>query len=85
MTSHSLRPIPVEGEYHLSTNDLCIHGEIVPGVADKIRATSLLMDLPPRLFGLILDIPGTSFNMVSLPSRLEHLLVFLADGVDLFP
>jgi hypothetical protein len=34
--SHSLRPILIEGEYCILTNDLRIRGEIAPGAPDKI-------------------------------------------------
>jgi hypothetical protein len=89
MTSHSLRPIPVEGEYSLSTNDLRICGEIPLGAADKIHSASFFAELAPWLFDLISDTPGTSFNKAFLPSRLERLPAFtrgfLADAVDLLP
>jgi hypothetical protein len=85
ITSHSLRPIPVEGEYRLFTNDLRIRREIAPGVADKICAASLFVELPPRLFDSILDTPGTSFNKAFLSSRLERLLAFSTDAIGLPP
>jgi hypothetical protein len=82
--SQSLGPIPVEGEYHLSTKDLCIRGEIAPGAANKIHTTSLLADPPLCLFDLILDVPATSVNESLSPSCLEHLLVFPIDTANLF-
>jgi hypothetical protein len=72
MISHSLRPIPVKCEYHLSTNDLRIRGEIAPGAADKILATSFFAELLPRLIDSTLDVPGTSFNKALLPLCLER-------------
>jgi hypothetical protein len=71
MTSRSLRPIPVEGEYCLFTNNLCIHGGTALGAVDKICAASFFAELPLRLFDLILDVPRMSFNKSFLPSRLE--------------
>jgi hypothetical protein len=69
MTSYSLRPIPVEGEYRLSINDLRMRGEITSGARDKIRAASLFMELALRLFDLILDILGMSPNESFSPSH----------------
>jgi hypothetical protein len=89
MTSHSLRPIQVEGEYHLCTNDLRIRGEIFPGAADEILTASFFPKLLPQLFDLALDIPGTSANKALLPSCLERLPALTrrlsADTVDLLP
>jgi hypothetical protein len=76
MTSHSLRLIPVEGEYRLSINDLFMRRDIAPGALDKIHVASFFVELPLHLFDLILDVPGTSFNGSFLPSRLEHLVAF---------
>jgi hypothetical protein len=83
MTTHSLRPISVEGEYCLCTNDLRIQGEIASGTADKIHEASLFAELPPWLFDSILDIIRTSFNKAFLPSCLDHLPTFSIDAVDL--
>jgi hypothetical protein len=69
----------------LSINDLRIHREIASGAADKNLAASFFAELPPRLFDLTLDVPGTSFNKAFLPSRLEHLLAFSAIVVDILP
>jgi hypothetical protein len=82
---HSLRPIPVEGEYCLSTKDLCIHWEIAPGAADKICTASLLTDPPSRLVDLKSGVPTMSVIESLLPSRLERLLVFSIGLVDLLP
>jgi hypothetical protein len=62
MISHSLRSIPVEGEYRLSTNDLCIQREIAPGAADKILVASFFTEVPPWLIVSTLNAPEMSFK-----------------------
>jgi hypothetical protein len=85
MTSHSLKPIPVEGEYHLSINDLRICGEIVLGAIDKISAASLLAEPLLWPFDSLLDDPGESFNKAWLPLCLERLPAFSVDAIDFLP
>jgi hypothetical protein len=85
MTSHSLRPIPVEGEYHLSINDLHVCGQIVLGATDKISTASLLAEPLLRPFDSILDDPGESFNKAWLPLRLERQPAFSVDAINFLP
>jgi hypothetical protein len=82
MIFHSLRPIPVEGEYHLSTNDLCICGEIILGAADKIHVAFLSMEPLLRPFDLIFDGLRASLNKALLPLSLECLSAFSANAID---
>jgi hypothetical protein len=56
----------VEGEYYQSTNDLCIHGEIAPGAADKIRVAFFFVVSFLRHLDKALDGPGVSFNKAAL-------------------
>jgi hypothetical protein len=50
--SHSLRSLPVEGEYCLSINDRLMQGEIAPGVSAKIRAALFFVEQSPYPFGI---------------------------------
>jgi hypothetical protein len=63
---HSLRSIPVEGEYCLSTNDHLIRGKIGPTTFDKISVALFLVEPPPQPLGGVDDEPRASFTKAPL-------------------
>jgi hypothetical protein len=80
MVSHSLRPLPVKGEYRLPTNDLRIHEEIILGAADKIHAASLFVEPLLQPFDLTLDSPVLAvIKCIYLPPTYLHFIQDIDD------
>jgi hypothetical protein len=75
--SHSLRSIPIEGEYRLSANDLLIRGEISPEASAKIHGALPFAELPPQPFFGADDCPGACSNMVPSVASVELSFSFL--------